>query len=104
MSTGEKAVPIKTLRQPLTRVGRVRGPQSGIYVGRPSPFGNPYVIGPDGDRAEVIRLYRAYFYARLKIDERFREKVEALRGHLLLCHCHPADCHADVIAEYLNGA
>jgi hypothetical protein len=30
-----------------------------VYVGRPSPFDNPFVIGRDGDRGTVIRKYRA---------------------------------------------
>jgi len=32
----------------------------GIYIGRPSPLGNPFVIGRDGDREEVIRKYREF--------------------------------------------
>ena len=30
-----------------------------IYVGRPSKWGNPFVIGRDGSRDEVIAKYRA---------------------------------------------
>jgi len=31
-----------------------------IYVGRPSKWGNPFVIGRDGSRDEVIAKYRAW--------------------------------------------
>jgi Domain of unknown function (DUF4326) len=31
-----------------------------IYVGRPSKWGNPFVIGRDGLRDEVIANYRAW--------------------------------------------
>ena len=29
-----------------------------VYIGRPSKWGNPYSIGPDGTREEVIEKYR----------------------------------------------
>ena len=35
-------------------------PPGSVYVGRPSKWGNPYTIGPDGDRVDVIRKFRAY--------------------------------------------
>ena len=36
-------------------------PQSDrVYVGRPSKWGNPFVIGRDGTRDEVIAKYRAW--------------------------------------------
>jgi hypothetical protein len=31
-----------------------------IYVGRPSKFGNPFVIGKDGTRQEVVNKYREW--------------------------------------------
>ena len=30
-----------------------------VYIGRPSKWGNPFVIGRDGARADVIAKYRA---------------------------------------------
>ena len=29
-----------------------------IYIGRPSRWGNPFVIGKDGTREEVVEKYR----------------------------------------------
>jgi len=29
----------------------------GVYIGRPSKWGNPFAVGRDGTRAEVIELY-----------------------------------------------
>jgi hypothetical protein len=37
---------------------RDAGANAGVYIGRGSAWGNPYVIGKDGDRAEVIEKYR----------------------------------------------
>ena len=31
-----------------------------VYVGRPSKWGNPFVIGRDGARDEVVAKYRAW--------------------------------------------
>jgi hypothetical protein len=73
-----------------------------VYIGRPGPFGNPFRIGPDGDREQVIAKYRTWFYNKLK-DEAFRGSVEALKGKRLLCWCKPDACHGDVIVEYLEG-
>jgi hypothetical protein len=35
-----------------------------VYIGRPSIWGNPFVIGRDGDRAEVIGQYEAWLTRR----------------------------------------
>ena len=32
-------------------------PPGAVYVGRGSPWGNPYKIGPGWDRAAVIRMF-----------------------------------------------
>jgi len=74
----------------------------GVYIGRPSPFGNPYAIGEDGDRAAVIRKFQSYFFARLRMDPEFKKKVEGLKGKVLLCYCHPLACHGDTIVDYLE--
>jgi hypothetical protein len=34
-----------------------------IHIGRPSNWGNPFVIGRDGNREQVIEKYRAYILA-----------------------------------------
>lgn len=73
------------------------------YIGRPSVFGNPFVIGKDGDRDEVIAKFREYFYKRIEEDPEFREKVEGLRGMNLGCFCAPYPCHGDVYLEYLGA-
>ncbi len=73
------------------------------YIGRGSIFGNPFVIGDDGTREEVIEKYRFYFYERLGYDSHFKERVESLCGCVIGCFCKPAACHGDVIKEYLDA-
>jgi hypothetical protein len=87
-----------------TRVVNLRREGYDVYIGRHENvdrgrFGNPYVIGRDGDRNEVIAKYRAYMNHRLTRDPEFREAVAALRGMRLGCFCKPAACHGDVLAE-----
>jgi len=43
-----------------TRVVHCRRERYDVYVGRPSPWGNPFVIGRDGTREEVIAKYAAW--------------------------------------------
>lgn len=87
-----------------TTVVNVRHATFDVYMGRSGPFGNPFVIGPDGNRAEVIRKFRVHFYERLRLDPAWKKLVEGLRGKILACHCAPLACHVDVYIEYLEDA
>lgn len=40
-------------------VGKAPAPGR-VYIGRPGKWGNPFVIGRDGSREEVIAKYRAW--------------------------------------------
>ena len=93
----------KPSEQPTTAVNINKGIRCEVYVGRGTPFGNPYVIGQDGDRDEVIRKYRIHFYEKLKIDPNFKKQVQALKGRVLGCHCVPLKCHSSVIIDFLDG-
>lgn len=71
-------------------------PVGAIYVGRPTKWGNPFVIGPDGFREEVIEKYRAWVTQQgLPFSE--------LCGKDLVCWCAPLSCHADVLLELANA-
>ena len=78
------------------------------YVGRPTPLGNPFIIGKDGDRDEVIEKYKVWLEGQLRSENETRRMFDALfdelrhRGTLrLLCWCAPEPCHADVLAKRL---
>lgn len=66
-------------------------PSGAVYVGRPTKWGNPYVIGRDGSRAEVIAQYR---------DDLLRGNGRLLAD---VCWCAPQPCHADVLLEMANA-
>ena len=74
-----------------------------VYIGRGSPFGNPYVIGKDGTREEVIEKFRVYFMEKLE-NPLYKLVVLQLKGKKLGCFCKPQACHGDVIKEYLDGS
>lgn len=70
-----------------------------IYVGRPSKWGNPYHVGPDGTREEVIAKYHRYILTKPKLLDQLGE----LRGKDLSCWCGPTLCHADILLELANA-
>lgn len=82
------------------RVLNKRDGESGVYVGRPTAFGNPFVIGRDGDRATVIEKYEAWLLSQPELVARAREE---LRGCNLVCWCAPLPCHADVLLRIANS-
>ena len=76
-----------------------RLPEDAVYVGRPTKWGNPFVLGRDGDRRRCVELYRE----RLRPD--LVASLDELRSKDLACWC-PLDepCHADVLLELANRA
>jgi hypothetical protein len=59
-------------------------------------FGNPFIIGRDGDREEVIRKYDDY--ARTNI-ELLKAIAQLPKDAVLGCYCFPKKCHGDIIIE-----
>ncbi len=70
-----------------------------VYIGRPGPWGNPFVIGKDGTRAEVIVKYERWIRARPYLMKRAQKE---LRGKVLGCWCAPQSCHGDVLVRIAN--
>lgn len=87
-------------RVQLRRSKGWRKPDGVVVVARPSAFGNPYRLGPDGTRAEIVARYRTYLAGNPDLADRARAE---LAGHDLACWC-PLDgpCHADVLLELVN--
>lgn len=76
-------------------------PAGSVYIGRPSKWGNPFVIGKDGSREEVIAKYRLWLLARPEVVAAAKSE---LRGKNLVCFCAPLACHGDVLIEVANSA
>ena len=74
-------------------------PLDAVYVGRPSKWGNPFRVGRDGNREEVIGLFEAYAMKRLQKEP---DWLDELKGKDLVCWCFPEACHADVLLRLAN--
>lgn len=87
-----------------TTVVNVKTAKRGTYIfcARPTIYGNPFRIGRDGTRLDVIVKYIDYFFDRLERDVVFKEKVLGLKNKTIGCYCHPDLCHLHVIAYYLD--
>lgn len=80
-----------------------RKPPGCVVVARPTRWGNPFVVGKDGDAAECVRLFAGDIHhpnSRLGFTP---ADLEQLRGKDLACWCRlDAACHADVLLELAN--
>ncbi len=68
------------------------------YIGRGSIFGNPFRIGKDGNRTEVIEQYAHYLSrpeAMIIVDRIYDLPEDAILG----CYCHPKACHGEIIIK-----
>lgn len=69
-----------------------------VYIGRGSKWGNPYRIGKDGTRLEVIAKYEAYIRER----EDLLFSLPELVGEKLGCYCKPKPCHGDILVKLIR--
>lgn len=89
--------------------------RAAINVSRPSMWGNPFIVGQDGDRDYCVFLFRMLLAGRIAISAKApiaaqREFIEhagkqwpMLRGKNLACWCTKyAKCHADILLELAN--
>lgn len=63
-----------------------------LAIDRTSKWGNPFILGPDGDRDRVCDCFEKH-YAPNK--ESFSQSAHELQGKVLCCHCYPERCHGD---------
>jgi hypothetical protein len=82
----------------MTKVVHCKKEPYDVYIGRPSKWGNPFEIGRDGTREEVIEKYREYILSKPELLKDLSE----LKGKILGCWCKPKACHGDVLVELLN--
>ncbi|KAK5577853.1 hypothetical protein RB653_002801 [Dictyostelium firmibasis] len=81
------------------------------YIGRFNPkfpstnnykFGNPFVVGKDGDRNTVVKKYRDWIFSPEQND--LFNAAKELKGKILACWCSPLNCHGYVLAEIANSS
>lgn len=73
--------------------------ENSVYIGRGTKWGNPFRIGIDGTRTEVIEKYRIYL---LNNPQLIKEAKEELSGKDLICFCSPKQCHGEVLRDYVE--
>jgi hypothetical protein len=85
-----------------------KGPGEWICRGK-SPLGNPFKMGKESDRDEVIEKYKKWFreqqlgYNWVVHNELQRLVELAQKGDLvLICWCAPKACHGDFIKQVIE--
>lgn len=106
-------------RVQLSRKKGWKMPENTVKVSRPGPWGNPFIVGKDGDREYCVELYKHMLNGYLPVVNRggatiqsltttrkfVAENVSSLRGKDLACWCRVdgKPCHADVLLELANS-
>jgi len=75
-------------------------PKGSVYIGRPTVWGNPFEIGKDGTREEVIQKYKTWLFQNPELILRAKQE---LYGKDLVCFCAPKPCHGNVLIEVANN-
>lgn len=84
---------------------RDKVPEGAVSIMRPGFWGNPFAIGQDGDRDEVIQKYRTWLDAMLQSPQKevFLAALKKLaEAPALVCCCKPKGCHGDVLVEKMQ--
>lgn len=99
------------MTKPTVVVGK-KWDKGAVYIGRGSPFGNPFRIPAHGReylRDSACDSYIEYFWDKAAHDPDFQAELESLvqiaklEGHLTLgCYCSPKRCHGDTIKRYID--
>jgi hypothetical protein len=76
-------------------------PSGAVLVARPSKFGNPFEIGQDGTREEVLQKFADYLERSPAL---VAEAKARLKGRDLVCYCRlDLPCHGDVWLKIANS-
>jgi hypothetical protein len=102
----------------MTTVVNIKNSRYYILIDRRTPLGNPFIIGKDGDRQQVIEKHKAWIdeyllngkeiviwcngrcYSNKFVVEQIQKGK--LTNVKLGCHCYPKPCHGDYLAVLAN--
>lgn len=87
----------------ISKVVNVQLSKYDVYIGRMPQYGNtkwgnPFKIGVDGSRLEVISKYEKWIQTQPVFND-----IHELRDKILGCHCSPKPCHGDVLLKLANN-
>lgn len=117
MSTKVVCVKVKNIRPKYDNLKEWMRDKNNVYIGRrgivfvdgerfpkkDSIWANPYKIGKDGTREEVIKKYKKYIKKKLESDSELLARLSKLKGKTLGCWCKPEKCHGDVLVEIIQS-
>ena len=55
-----------------------------VYIGRPSPWGNPFEIGKDGNRQEVVEKYATWIFTQPLLIEKVKKGIKRKSTRMLV--------------------
>lgn len=107
---------VKYIRPKYNNLQEWMKDDNNIYIGRAgvvfidkqrfpkysSNFANPYKIGKDGNRDEVINKYKNYIKDKIKNDKSLEQELINMKEKNLGCWCYPEPCHGNVLLELIN--
>lgn len=74
-------------------------PLGAVYIGRGSPYGNPFMIGIHGNRDQVCDQFETMVESNPELKAKIKKE---LKGKDLICYCKPARCHGDYLLKIAN--
>jgi hypothetical protein len=77
-------------------------PDGAVYIGRPSIWGNPYVVGKHGSRDQVVEMYSIWLSKQLQAPEFLAEFESLASSPGLVCFCAPKRCHGHALIEEMK--
>ena len=73
-----------------------------IYIGRGTPWGNPYIAGVHGTLPQVIERYEEFMRRQISKGVILPNDLRELKGKRLGCSCKPKPCHGDVLVRLID--
>ena len=87
----------------LTTVVNLKREPYDVYIGRGSMWGNPFKMGSEADREQVIQAYKKYLTKAILHGEIGVIELKTLKGKRLGCYSKPKGCHGDILAKIVNA-
>lgn len=92
----------------ITTVVNVRTECYEVFIGRPGPLGNPFVVGRDGTREECVQYHQEWLDGKREAPNGKRPPtrdyiVRMCKGKKLGCFCAPELCHGDNYVRICDG-
>lgn len=104
-------IAVANIRDPQVKADVIAGKEGVLYCGRPnhwqklrgSHFANPFAVGKDGTREEVIERYRMWLWSQPQLLATLAAMLEERRDWTLVCWCAPEACHCAILKELAEG-